>query len=172
MVGKAGTSQRKYSNLLYPAAIWNSCFFFFFQTEMLQRRQGYIFNPSAPFWKLCPKQKDLFMYLLRTFLVVQRVKSLSIMQETWVWSLGLIPGSGRSPRDSNHSGILAWRIPWTEEPGGLQTTGLQRVEYSWATNIFTFKYMLNTRKTTLMFTCDVGLTSFYSSESDFAWASL
>ena len=87
MVGKAGTSQRKYSNLLYPAAIWNSCFFFFFQTKMLQRRQGYIFNPSAPFWKLCPKQKDLFMYLLRTFLVVQRVKSLSIMQETWVWSL-------------------------------------------------------------------------------------
>ena len=30
---------------------------------------------------------------------------------------------------ANHSSILAWRIPWTEEPGGLQTMGLQRVKY-------------------------------------------
>ena len=39
--------------------------------------------------------------------------------------LGLIPGSGRSPGDGNgnHSRILAWRIPWTEEPGGLQSMG-------------------------------------------------
>ena len=43
--------------------------------------------------------------------------------------LGLIPGSGRSPGEgmATHSGILAWRIPWTEEPGGLQSTGSQRV---------------------------------------------
>ena len=43
--------------------------------------------------------------------------------------LGLIPGSGRSlgEGNSNHSSILAWRIPWTEEPGGLQSTGSQRV---------------------------------------------
>ena len=43
--------------------------------------------------------------------------------------LGLIPGSGRSPGEGNgnHSSILVWRIPWTEEPGGLQSTGLQRV---------------------------------------------
>ena len=42
---------------------------------------------------------------------------------------GLIPGSGRSPGGGhgNHSSILAWRIPWTEEPGGLQTLGSQRV---------------------------------------------
>ena len=38
---------------------------------------------------------------------------------------GLIPGSGRSPGEGNatHSSILAWRISWTEEPGGLQSTG-------------------------------------------------
>ena len=43
--------------------------------------------------------------------------------------LGPIPGLGRSPGegDGNHSSILAWRIPWTEEPGWLQSTGLQRV---------------------------------------------
>ena len=45
---------------------------------------------------------------------------------------GLIPGSGRSPGEGNatHSSILAWRIPWTEEPGGLQSTGSQRAEHS------------------------------------------
>ena len=37
---------------------------------------------------------------------------------------------------ATHSGILAWRIPWTEEPGGLQSMGLQRVRYDWATNTF------------------------------------
>ena len=41
---------------------------------------------------------------------------------------GSIPGLGRSPGGgmATHSSILAWRIPWTEEPGGLQTMGLQR----------------------------------------------
>ena len=39
--------------------------------------------------------------------------------------LGLIPGSGRSPEEGNgyHSSILAWRIQWTEEAGGLQPMG-------------------------------------------------
>jgi len=42
---------------------------------------------------------------------------------------GLIPGSGRSPEVemATHSSILAWRIPWTEDPGGPQFIGLQRV---------------------------------------------
>ena len=46
-----------------------------------------------------------------------------------VGDLGLIPGLGRSPGEGNgtHSSILAWRIPWTEESGGLQSKGLQRV---------------------------------------------
>ena len=54
-------------------------------------------------------------------------------QSSWL-SLrkGLLPGSGRSPGEGNgssilHSSILAWRIPWTEEPGGLQSMGSQRV---------------------------------------------
>ena len=42
---------------------------------------------------------------------------------------GLIPGWGRSPGEGNgyHASVLAWRIPWTEEPGGLQSMGSQRV---------------------------------------------
>ena len=38
---------------------------------------------------------------------------------------GSIPGSGRFPKVANHSSILAWKITWTEKPGGLQSMGLQ-----------------------------------------------
>ena len=46
---------------------------------------------------------------------------------------GLIPGSGRSSGEGMviHSSILAWRIPWAEEPGGLQSVGLWRVRHGW-----------------------------------------
>ena len=45
------------------------------------------------------------------------------MQETWVPSLG--QEDPLEKEMTTHSSILAWRIPWTEEPGGLQSTGLQ-----------------------------------------------
>ena len=64
------------------------------------------------------------------YLVAQMVKSLPAMWETWVWSLGW-----EDPLEegmATHSSILAWRIPWTEEPGGLQSTGSQRVGHDWA----------------------------------------
>ena len=49
-----------------------------------------------------------------------------------VADLGLIPEMGRSPGEwkATHSSILAWRIPWTEESGGLQSMGLQRVGHA------------------------------------------
>ena len=52
------------------------------------------------------------------------------MQETWVQSLGR-----QDPLEEEmptHSSILAWRISWTEEPGGLQLMGLQTVLHEWA----------------------------------------
>ena len=58
-------------------------------------------------------------------LVAQRIKRLPAMQETQVRSL-----HWEDPLEkemTTHSSILAWRIPWTEEPSGLQSTGLQRV---------------------------------------------
>ena len=60
--------------------------------------------------------------------MVQWVNNLPTMketQETWVQSLGQ-----EDPLEEEmvtHSSVLAWRIPWTEEPGGLQSMGLQRV---------------------------------------------
>ena len=58
-------------------------------------------------------------------LVAQRLKCLPAMQETWVRSLGREDPLEKEM--ATHSSILAWRIPWTEEPGGLQSTGSQRV---------------------------------------------
>ena len=61
----------------------------------------------------------------RASLVAQRVKRLPPLQETWVQSLG--QEDPLEKEMATHSSILAWRIPWTEEPGGLQSTGSQRV---------------------------------------------
>ena len=55
--------------------------------------------------------------------VAQRVKHLPVMQETQVRSLGWEDPLEKEM--ATHSSILAWRIPWTEEPGGLQSTGSQ-----------------------------------------------
>ena len=67
--------------------------------------------------------------LLGIFLVVQLVKNPTAMQETWVWSLGW-----EDPLEEDkatHSSILAWRISWTEDPGGLQSLGPQRVRHNY-----------------------------------------
>ena len=62
------------------------------------------------------------------------------MQET-AGDTGLIMGLRRSLEEemAAHSSILTWEIPWTEEPGGLQSLGSQRVRHDRVTNTFTFK---------------------------------
>ena len=68
------------------------------------------------------------------FLVAQTVTYLPAMQETWVWSL-----NQEDPLEkemATRSSILAWTIPWTEDPDGLQFMGLQRVRHDWETNTF------------------------------------
>ena len=57
--------------------------------------------------------------------VVQVIKNPPVMQETQVRSLG--QEDPPEQEMATHSRVLAWRIPWTEEPGRLQTTGSQRV---------------------------------------------
>ena len=76
--------------------------------------------------------KNIYLFIL----VVQTVKNLPAMQETKVQSLGW-----EDPLEeemATHSSILAWRIPWTEEPGGLQSVALQKVRHGRAINTFTF----------------------------------
>ena len=59
-------------------------------------------------------------------MVAKMIKDLPAMQKTWVqyllWEDPLKKGM------ATHSGILAWRTPWTEEPGGLQSMGLQELD--------------------------------------------
>ena len=64
-------------------------------------------------------------------LVAQWLKNLPTVQETWVWSMGW-----EDPLEAGmatHSSILAWEVPWTEEPGKLQSMELQRVRLDWVT---------------------------------------
>ena len=68
--------------------------------------------------------------------VAQMVKNLPAMLEIQVWSLG--QECHLEKEMATHSNILAWRIPWTEKPGELQSMGSQRVRHDWATNTFTF----------------------------------
>ena len=74
------------------------------------------------------------------------VKNLPAMWETWVQSLGWddpleIPWSGMA----THSSIPSWRIPWTDVPGGLQSTVSQRVGHDWATSTFTYIHKTRTK---------------------------
>ena len=57
--------------------------------------------------------------------MAQMVKNLPAMQETWIQCL--IQEDPLEKGMATHSSILAWRIPWTEEPSGLQSIGSQRV---------------------------------------------
>ena len=68
-------------------------------------------------------------------LVAQMVKNLLSMQETQVWTLG--QEDSLEKEMANHYSILAWRITWTEEPGGLPSMESQRVGHDWATNTHT-----------------------------------
>ena len=80
-----------------------------------------------------------FIAYSRNFPVACTGKNLLAMQETWVQSVGR-----EGPLEKGMatlSSILALRSPWTEEPGGLQSSGLQRVGYDWATKHNIFKTM-------------------------------
>ena len=70
------------------------------------------------------------------------------MRETWVQSLGQ-----KDPLEkeiATHSSILAWRIRWTEEPGGLQSVESEGVGHDWATNIFTVMSVLGFLKNEIL----------------------
>ena len=71
--------------------------------------------------------------ILQGFPGGSEVKVSATMRETWVQSLGREDLLEKEM--ATHSSILAWRIPWMEEPGGLQSMGSQRVGHDWATSL-------------------------------------
>ena len=97
--------------------------------EIKQLAQGYATNNGrAEVWTLV------------AWLVAQMVKNLPAMQETRIRALGQEDPLERGM--ATQSSILAWRIPCTEEPGGLQSMGLQRVGHDWETNTAWLPYVL------------------------------
>ena len=79
-----------------------------------------------------PSSPPTFFFIYDRFslgasLVAQMVKHLPAMQETWVQSLGREDPLEKEM--ATHSSILAWKIPWTEEPCRIQSKGLQRVRH-------------------------------------------
>ena len=86
---------------------------------------NYPFPPATT--SLFSKSLSFFLFC-RPSLVAPTVKNPPAMREIWVQSL--------EQRMTTHSSILAWRIPWTEDPGGLQSMGSQRVRHNSVTNTF------------------------------------
>ena len=86
---------------------------------------GYLPNPGI--------EPGFSALLLETSLVTQMVKRLPTMRETWVQSLGREDLLDKAM--ATHSSTLAWKIPWTEEPGRLQSIGSLRVRHDWATSL-------------------------------------
>ena len=92
----------------------------YFSREMAQFENNFTFVRIWPYF--------LLLYSTGASLVVQTVKNLPAMQETQVCSLGQ-----ENPLEKEmaaHSSVLAWRIPWTEEPGRPQSMGSQRVGHN------------------------------------------
>ena len=94
---------------------------------LVEKHQDHRGNKVGP-WQL------LFCYFagsVQSFPDSAVVKHLSVKQEIWVPSLG--QEDPLEKETAIHSSILAWGIPWTEEPGGLQSIGLQKVSHNLAT---------------------------------------
>ena len=72
------------------------------------------------------------IFIIGASLVAQRLKHLPAMQGTWVRSMGREDSLEKEM--ATHSSILAWEIPWMEEPGGLHSMGSQRVGHNYATS--------------------------------------
>ena len=84
---------------------------------------------KAPQDKESKRPLNTIMFYLG-FPVAQMVKNLPTMQDTWVQPL--VQEDPLEKGMAIHSSILAWRISWTEEPGGLHLMGSQRVRHDWA----------------------------------------
>ena len=81
----------------------------------------------------------LDLHFFECSLVVHTVKNLSVMQKTHIWSLGWEDPLEKGV--ATHSSILAWRIPWTEEPGGLSPWGRKELDTAERLTLFMYIYM-------------------------------
>ena len=101
----------------------------------------YGYNKSGGFYSFdYVFRSDEARWYFSKCLVAQLVKNPPAMQEMWIRFFGQ-----KDPLEkgmATHSRILAWRIAWAEEPGGLQSMGSQRVRHDWATNTSSLHFKL------------------------------
>ena len=120
----------KVSQSFYVPQIWKEFFF----VNCSGVNQTVVSGNSSFIWSELPWiSLNYYLELRKGFPGGSVVKNLPAMQETqemWVQFLGW--KESLEEEMAKHSSVLAWRIPWTEEPGGLQSIELQRVGYNWS----------------------------------------
>ena len=104
--------------------------------------EAYVVLMAISSWSILkPNRLKSLLQHSWALLMAQTVKNLPAMPGTQVWSLG-----GEDPLEKGmaiHSSILTWEIPWTEEPGRLQSMGSQIVAHNLATNISALLFLYN-----------------------------
>ena len=90
-------------------------------------------EPRAYYTEWSKSEREKQILYINASLVAQMLKSLPAMLEAWVQSLGQEDPLEKGM--ATHSNILAWKIPWIEEPGRLQPMGSQRVGHNWAADL-------------------------------------
>ena len=146
-----GWSPNSFNLAHRPCILWTLLPFSFIPHPLPYPYKNPLWKPFMIYW--AP------FFPPRAFLVAQTIKNLPAMWETWVWSMGW-----EDPLQKGiaiHSSILAWRIPWTEEPGGLQSMGLQRVGHNWSTNTFTLFFLRQNSLFHLIFRATVSTGYYY-----------
>ena len=122
-----------YFSLIYISILNNlgpdHIYIYFFSCQLAER----IFLNKIWHQYNSANSKHLCKTIWHASLVAQRLKRLPAMWETWVRSLG--QEDPLKKEMATHSSILAWRIQWTEELGGLQSTGSQRIRHDWVTSL-------------------------------------
>ena len=117
-------------------------FFFFFNFQSYIYKYMYLFfkilfpfrllqtiEPYSLHYTVCPYWLSILNIPVLHVKVFPGKEFAYNAQEAWVWSLGW--DDPLEEGMTTHSNILAWRIPWIEEPGGLQSMGSQRVRHNW-----------------------------------------
>ena len=130
--------------LIYFFIFFNFTILYWFchVSTWIHHRYTHVPHPEPSSFLLPPSLYWISFYSFRTkasqwmyaaSIVAQTVKHLPIMQETKVWSLAREDALEKEM--ATHSSTLAWKIRWTEEPGGLQSMRSQRVGHDWVTSL-------------------------------------
>ena len=116
--------------LVYSKCLISVCW----MNERVSKSPWFFFSLIFPPLSHTPCMHPLHASLVGewAFVVAQTVKHLPAMLETWVQSPGWEDPLEKEM--ATHSSILAWKIPWMEESGGLQSPGSQRVRHDWASS--------------------------------------